>query len=107
MFPFFSQLTNDEEPSLITTQLFLPEGEGIVVSNVTVYVSDLDTPNEDLIFSITQYPSFGNLRRRDHLEAQMHTGRILRPQEQFTYEVRYIWTGIETKHGLGFNAQDI
>ncbi len=85
----YLQLANDEEPELITTQLFLPEGEGVVVSNVSLFVSDLDTPDEDLIFTITQYPSFGNLRRRDHLESVMHTGRILRPQDQFTYEVRF------------------
>ena len=43
---------NDEEPVIVTEQAFVPEGEGVIIANVTLYARDLDTPTDDLLFEV-------------------------------------------------------
>ncbi|XP_071508475.1 extracellular matrix organizing protein FRAS1-like [Diadema antillarum] len=80
------QLVNDEQPIIFTEQAFVPEGEGVIIANVTIFASDLDTPTEDLLFEIVTYPQHGNLRRRAFLEDPIYSGRILGIGDTFTYQ---------------------
>ncbi|XP_038060993.1 extracellular matrix protein FRAS1-like [Patiria miniata] len=97
------KLVNDEEPMLITDTLFLPENEGAVVTNVSMYASDLDTGAEDLIFTVTEYPTCGTLRRREFIGDPLHFGRILTVGDTFTWQdvlnelVVYVHDGSEVK----------
>ncbi|XP_033644314.1 extracellular matrix protein FRAS1-like [Asterias rubens] len=97
------KLVNDEEPMLITDTLYLPENDGIVISNVSLYASDLDSSADDLLFTITEYPNCGTLRRREFVEDPLHFGRILTVGDTFSWRdvleelVVYIHDGSEVK----------
>lgn len=94
---------NDEEPMLITDTLYLPENDGIVITNVSLYASDLDSSAEDLLFTITEYPNCGTLRRREFIADPLHFGRILTVGDTFTWNdvleelIVYIHDGSEVK----------
>lgn len=53
------QPENDETPSMVTEQVFVQEGQTVVLSNASVYVTDLDTPASRLVFTLHIPPSHG------------------------------------------------
>lgn len=85
LFPF--QLNNDEEPVIFMEQLLVEEGQGVKITNVTLYASDLDTPSDQLTFEVVAPPTHGTLRRLELREDAMFTGRILGTGDSFSYEV--------------------
>ncbi|XP_070544831.1 extracellular matrix organizing protein FRAS1-like [Ptychodera flava] len=80
------QLVNDEPPLIIKEQLYCDEGGAAVVTNVTLYVTDLDTSEEDLLFTLSAAPNHGQIRRRDFIEDSLFNGRLLGPGSSFTYQ---------------------
>ena len=50
---------NDEQPVLVTEQVFCQEGQGVLVNNASIYVVDIDSLAEDLIFTLTSRPQIG------------------------------------------------
>ncbi|PIK53992.1 hypothetical protein BSL78_09129, partial [Apostichopus japonicus] len=80
------RLNNDEEPVIFMEQLLVEEGQGVVITNVTLYASDLDTPSDQLTFEVVAPPTHGTLRRLELREDALFTGRILGTGDSFSYE---------------------
>ncbi|XP_077999737.1 extracellular matrix organizing protein FRAS1-like [Glandiceps talaboti] len=80
------QLLNDEEPVIQKEQLYCGEGEAVIITNVTLYVTDMDTNTEDLLFTLTQPPAHGQIRRRDFIQDAVRVGRQIGPGASFSYQ---------------------
>lgn len=75
---------------IFAEQFAVEEGQGTVITNVTLYASDLDTPSNELTFEVVAPPTHGTLRRLQFQEDALFTGRILGTGDSFTYEVRSV-----------------
>ena len=54
---------NDEAPLIVTEQLFVQEGRVVALTNASMYVVDIDTSPDDLIFTLDVPPVFGERLR--------------------------------------------
>ncbi|XP_066304374.1 extracellular matrix organizing protein FRAS1-like [Branchiostoma lanceolatum] len=97
------QLTNDEQPVMLMEKVVCPEGHGAMVTNVSLYAHDMDTPDQELTFRVRRLPEHGNLRKRQFADQAMQEGAILPVGSSFSYQdvldelICYIHDGSETQ----------
>ncbi|XP_025062352.1 extracellular matrix protein FRAS1 isoform X12 [Alligator sinensis] len=80
------QRQNDEPPKMVLEPVRVRESLGVVISNTSLSLQDLDTPDNELVFVVTQKPRHGHLRRRQSCLEPLENGRILSQGSSFTYQ---------------------
>lgn len=55
----FNQRRNDEPPRMTLRPLSVHLSSGVVISNSSLSLQDLDTPDNELIFVLTKLPDHG------------------------------------------------
>ena len=83
------QLINDERPQAETGILFCSENAGVAITNLTVQVSDLDTPDQQLLFTLLAQPKYGEVRRRETALELPFRGRLMETGNTFTVDDLY------------------
>ncbi|KAK2507746.1 hypothetical protein MC885_004163 [Smutsia gigantea] len=77
---------NDEPPRMTLRPLGVQLGSGEVISNSSLTLQDLDTPDNELIFVLTKKPDHGHLLRRQTASEPLENGRVLAQGSSFTYQ---------------------
>ncbi|XP_070250414.1 extracellular matrix organizing protein FRAS1 [Myotis yumanensis] len=77
---------NDEPPRMTLQPLRVQLSSGVVISNFSLSLQDLDTPDNELIFVLTKKPDHGHLRQRQTASELLENGRILDQGSSFTYQ---------------------
>ncbi|XP_074849859.1 extracellular matrix organizing protein FRAS1 isoform X2 [Carettochelys insculpta] len=80
------QQRNDEAPKIMLVPVRVRSSSGVVLSNASVSLQDLDTPHEQLVFVVTKSPAHGHLRRRQSTSEPLENGRVLSQGSSFTYQ---------------------
>ncbi|XP_035826399.1 extracellular matrix protein FRAS1 [Aplysia californica] len=80
------KLLNDEAPQIITEQLFAREGRGVTLTNASMYVVDLDSQPQDLMFTLTTSPANGQLMKKEYFLDPPEEAGVLQEKSTFTYE---------------------
>ncbi|KAM8939375.1 extracellular matrix organizing protein FRAS1 [Pelodytes ibericus] len=77
---------NDEPPQISVQPLRVHDNTGAVIRNTCLSVKDIDTPDNELKFTVTKLPVHGYLRRRQFYSERFDNGRILSQGSSFTYQ---------------------
>ncbi|XP_075060088.1 extracellular matrix organizing protein FRAS1 [Mixophyes fleayi] len=77
---------NDEPPQFFLMPVSVQDNAGVVIRNSCLSVQDIDTPDNELIFTVTKTPLHGHLRRRQFYSEPLDNGRILSKGSSFTYQ---------------------
>ncbi|XP_057358347.1 extracellular matrix organizing protein FRAS1 isoform X1 [Manis pentadactyla] len=77
---------NDEPPRMTLRPLGVQLGSGVVISNSSLTLQDLDTPDNELTFVLTKKPDHGHLLRRQTASEPLENGRVLAQGSSFTYQ---------------------
>ncbi|NWY04165.1 FRAS1 protein, partial [Nothoprocta ornata] len=80
------QRQNDEPPKMMLEPIRVQEGSGVVVTNASLNVQDLDTQDSELVIVVTKTPDHGYLRRRQAAQEPMEQGLVLSQGSSFTYQ---------------------
>uniref|UniRef100_A0A8C8RJR6 VWFC domain-containing protein n=1 Tax=Pelusios castaneus TaxID=367368 RepID=A0A8C8RJR6_9SAUR len=80
------QRQNDEPPKITLAPVRVHGTSGVVISNASVSLQDLDTPDEQLVFVVTKKPDHGHLRRRQSYSEPLKNGHVLSQGSSFTYQ---------------------
>nr|XP_033819322.1 extracellular matrix protein FRAS1 isoform X2 [Geotrypetes seraphini] len=80
------QRKNDEVPELSVHPVLVLDSSGAVIGNTSIAVSDMDTPDNELVFVVTKKPEYGQLRRRQFYSEPLGNSRILSQGSSFTYQ---------------------
>ncbi|XP_033757797.1 extracellular matrix protein FRAS1-like [Pecten maximus] len=71
-------LVNDEAPMVMTEQIFVRENFNVLVTNASLYVVDIDTSADDLIFTLDTAPQHGSMGKRVSVLDPVVSARVLR-----------------------------
>ncbi|ELW63934.1 Extracellular matrix protein FRAS1 [Tupaia chinensis] len=77
---------NDEPPRMTLRPLRVQLSSGVVISNSSVSLQDLDTPENELIFVLTKVPDHGHLLRRLTAFEPLKNGTALVHGSSFSYQ---------------------
>uniref|UniRef100_A0A7N5KQV8 Extracellular matrix organizing protein FRAS1 n=1 Tax=Ailuropoda melanoleuca TaxID=9646 RepID=A0A7N5KQV8_AILME len=77
---------NDEPPRITLRPLGVQLSSGVVISNSSLSLQDLDTPDNELVFVLTKKPDHGHLLWRQTASEPLENGRILTQGSSFTYQ---------------------
>ncbi|KAM4809143.1 extracellular matrix organizing protein FRAS1 [Rhinophrynus dorsalis] len=77
---------NDEPPQISVLPLRVQDKSGAVIKNDCISVQDIDTQDNELIFTVTKMPVNGLLRRRQFYSEPLDNGRVLSQGSSFTYQ---------------------
>uniref|UniRef100_G1TEM3 Fraser extracellular matrix complex subunit 1 n=1 Tax=Oryctolagus cuniculus TaxID=9986 RepID=G1TEM3_RABIT len=77
---------NDEPPRMTLRPLSVHLSSGVVISNSSLSLQDLDTPDNELIFVLTKLPDHGHLLRRLSASEPLESGMVLVQGSSFTYQ---------------------
>lgn len=101
------QPINDEHPEVETGILFCSENAGVAITNLTVRVIDLDTPAEQLLFTLTSQPQYGEIRKRKSAVVLPFWGTVMEAGGTFT--IRDLSSGliVYTHNGRPSNSDRI
>ncbi|XP_046512812.1 extracellular matrix organizing protein FRAS1 isoform X5 [Equus quagga] len=77
---------NDEPPKMTLQPLRVRLSSGVVISNASLSLRDLDTPDNELIFVLTKKPDHGHLLQRQTASEPLENGRVLAQGSSFTYQ---------------------
>ncbi|KFO84606.1 Extracellular matrix protein FRAS1, partial [Buceros rhinoceros silvestris] len=80
------QRQNDEPPRMVLEPVRMHEGSGVVVTNTSLSLQDLDTHNSELVITVTRSPEHGHLRRRQAAAESPERGHVLSTGSSFTYQ---------------------
>ncbi|KAG1714495.1 Extracellular matrix protein FRAS1 [Nymphon striatum] len=81
------KLINDESPILVTDKLVVQApGHNSVIRNTSLYATDADSDDEDLILKLEKAPINGELRRVEAIDDLPSYGMKLSEGEYFSYE---------------------
>ncbi|KAG8515151.1 Extracellular matrix protein FRAS1, partial [Galemys pyrenaicus] len=76
---------NDEPPRMTLKPLRVQLRSGVMISNSSLSLQDLDTPDNELIFVLTKKPYPGRLLLRQTASEPLENGRVLTQGSSFTY----------------------
>ncbi|KAJ8398108.1 hypothetical protein AAFF_G00431850 [Aldrovandia affinis] len=76
----------DKFPVISVNNIHVEENSGVVITNSSLTVLDLDTPDNEIVLTVTKKPIYGKLRRRQFYSQPLGTGRILAQGSTFTYQ---------------------
>ncbi|XP_053559271.1 LOW QUALITY PROTEIN: extracellular matrix organizing protein FRAS1 [Bombina bombina] len=77
---------NDERPQISVLPLRVQDNAGAVIRNTCLSVQDMDTPDNELLFTVMKKPAHGNLHRRQFYSEPLENGRVLSLGSSFTYQ---------------------
>ncbi|XP_064440740.1 extracellular matrix organizing protein FRAS1 isoform X1 [Mirounga angustirostris] len=77
---------NDEPPRMTLRPLGVQLSSGVVISNSSLSLQDLDTPDNELVFVLTKKPDHGHLLWRQTASEPLENGRVLTQGSSFTYQ---------------------
>nr|XP_023408991.1 extracellular matrix protein FRAS1 [Loxodonta africana] len=77
---------NDEPPRMTLRPLRVQLSSGVVISNSSLSLQDLDTPDNELIFVLTKKPDHGHLLQKQTASEPLENGRVLAQGSSFTYQ---------------------
>ncbi|XP_037685994.1 extracellular matrix protein FRAS1 isoform X5 [Choloepus didactylus] len=77
---------NDEPPKMTLRPLRVPLSSGVVISNSSLSLQDLDTPDNELVFVLTKKPDHGHLLWRKTSSEPLKNGEVLAQGSSFTYQ---------------------
>ncbi|XP_073898026.1 extracellular matrix organizing protein FRAS1 isoform X2 [Castor canadensis] len=77
---------NDEPPRMTLWPLRVQLRSGVAISNSSLSLQDLDTPDNELIFVLTKKPDHGHLLRRLTASEPLENGTVLGQGSSFTYQ---------------------
>ncbi|XP_032256495.1 extracellular matrix protein FRAS1 isoform X2 [Phoca vitulina] len=77
---------NDEPPRMTLRPLGVQLSSGVVISNSSLSLQDLDTPDNELVFVLTKKPDHGRLLWRQTASEPLENGRVLTQGSSFTYQ---------------------
>ncbi|XP_054995058.1 extracellular matrix organizing protein FRAS1 [Sorex araneus] len=77
---------NDEPPRMTLRPLRVQLSSGEVISNSSLGLRDLDTPDNELIFVLTNTPHHGHVFLRPTVSEPLENGRALTQGSSFTYQ---------------------
>lgn len=60
-FPKFQQTKEDRVPVISVNSIHVEENTGVVITNSSLSVLDLDTPENEIVLTIIKKPSYGLL----------------------------------------------
>ncbi|KAE8631113.1 hypothetical protein XENTR_v10001087 [Xenopus tropicalis] len=80
------QNKNDEPPKIVVLPLKIHDKSGAVIQNSCLSVQDIDTQDNELVFTVTKTPMNGYLRRRQFYSEPLDNGRVLSQGASFTYQ---------------------
>uniref|UniRef100_A0AAY4BT87 VWFC domain-containing protein n=1 Tax=Denticeps clupeoides TaxID=299321 RepID=A0AAY4BT87_9TELE len=73
-------------PIVSVSSVHVEENSGVVITNSSLHVLDLDTAENEIVLTITKKPSYGKLRRRHFYSEPLENGRVLSQGSTFTYQ---------------------
>ncbi|XP_066568203.1 extracellular matrix organizing protein FRAS1 isoform X2 [Amia ocellicauda] len=76
----------NKSPVISVSNIHVEEASGVVITNASLVVLDLDTPENELIITVTKKPGYGKLRRRQFYAQPLGNGRVLSQGSTFTYQ---------------------
>ncbi|XP_053260348.1 extracellular matrix organizing protein FRAS1 [Podarcis raffonei] len=77
---------NDESPEMEVEPVKVQESTGVVITNSSLSMKDLDTPDNQLVFVVTKKPTYGYLRKRQSHLDPLENGQTLSEGSTFTYQ---------------------
>ncbi|XP_032772670.1 extracellular matrix protein FRAS1 [Rattus rattus] len=77
---------NDEPPRMTLRPLGVRLSSGVAISNSSLSLQDLDTPDNELIFVLMKKPDHGHLLRRPTASDPLENGTVLDQGSSFTYQ---------------------
>uniref|UniRef100_A0A8C7J2L3 Fraser extracellular matrix complex subunit 1 n=1 Tax=Oncorhynchus kisutch TaxID=8019 RepID=A0A8C7J2L3_ONCKI len=80
------QTKEEMEPVVSVNRVQVEQNSGVVITNSSLNVLDQDTPDNDIIITVTKQPAYGKLRRRQFYSQPLENGRILSQGSTFTYQ---------------------
>nr|XP_013998936.1 unnamed protein product [Salmo salar]XP_013998937.1 unnamed protein product [Salmo salar] len=80
------QTKEEMEPVVSVNSVQVEQNSGVVITNSSLNILDQDTPDNDIIITVTKQPAYGKLRRRQFYSQPLENGRILSQGSTFTYQ---------------------
>ncbi|XP_046872768.1 extracellular matrix protein FRAS1 isoform X2 [Hypomesus transpacificus] len=80
------QSQEDRQPVVSVSSVHVEENSGVVITNSSFHVLDHDTPDNEIVITITKKPSYGKLRRRQFYSQPLLAGRVLPQGASFSYQ---------------------
>ncbi|XP_017560623.2 extracellular matrix protein FRAS1 [Pygocentrus nattereri] len=80
------QTKEDKVPVISVNSIHVEENTGVVITNSSLNVLDLDTPENEIVLTVIKKPSYGKLRRRQFYSQPLENGKILLQGSTFTYQ---------------------
>ncbi|XP_056274598.1 extracellular matrix protein FRAS1 [Pseudoliparis swirei] len=80
------QSQEDREPVVAVSSIHVEENSGVIITNSSLSVTDRDTPESEILFTVVRRPSYGKLRRRQFYSQPLENGRVLDQGSTFTYQ---------------------
>ncbi|XP_048099370.1 extracellular matrix protein FRAS1 [Alosa alosa] len=101
------QSKEDKVPVVSVNSIQVEENSGVVITNSSLHVLDLDTPENEIILTITKKPTYGKLRRRQFYSQPLDSGRVLSQGSTFTYQDVLDELLVYTPDGLGLRTDEV
>ncbi|KAM6269950.1 LOW QUALITY PROTEIN: extracellular matrix organizing protein FRAS1 [Porphyrio hochstetteri] len=80
------QQQNDEPPRMVLEPVRAREGSGLLITDTSLSLQDLDTQSSELIITVTRSPEHGHLRRRQTAAEPPEQGQVLSTGSSFSYQ---------------------
>ncbi|XP_076856944.1 extracellular matrix organizing protein FRAS1 isoform X2 [Brachyhypopomus gauderio] len=80
------QTKEEKVPVISVNSIHLEENTGVVITNSSLNVLDLDTPENEILLTVIKKPSYGKLRRRQFYSQPLENGKVLHQGSTFTYQ---------------------
>ncbi|XP_029574000.1 extracellular matrix organizing protein FRAS1 [Salmo trutta] len=80
------QSKEEKVPGVSVNRVRVEENSGVVITNSSLNVLDQDTPDNDIIITVTKQPTYGKLLRRQFYSQPLENGRVLSQGSTFTYQ---------------------
>ncbi|XP_064121126.1 extracellular matrix organizing protein FRAS1-like isoform X1 [Macrobrachium nipponense] len=80
------QPKNDESPVILGEQVVLEQGKTVVITNQSLFISDSDTDNEQLIIKVVQPPVHGSIHRKASPDVSIKKSELLGRDRSFTFQ---------------------
>ncbi|KAL2092359.1 hypothetical protein ACEWY4_012157 [Coilia grayii] len=101
------QSKEDKVPIVSVNSIQVEENSGVVITNSSLNVLDLDTPENEIVLTITKKPSYGKLRRRQFYSQPLENGRVLSQGSTFTYQDVLDELLVYTPDGTGLHTDEV
>ncbi|XP_030622204.1 extracellular matrix organizing protein FRAS1 [Chanos chanos] len=97
----------EKTPVISVSSIHVEENSGVVITNSSLNVVDLDTPENEIILTVIKKPFYGKLRRRQFYSQPLDNGRILQQGSTFTYQDVLDELMVYTPDGLAAGTDEL